>query len=366
MQVIGVIKHEKRLLKCGMGDNMSEKTATIKDVARKAEVSLATVSRVINDIDGVKTELRQKVLQAIEELGYNPNHAARALVKKRTNSIGVIVNNLHDPFFYDLIRGFETAAQQSSYTVVYCSVLGGDAQDKEKYVKYLTNGVVDAVILYGSYITDESVVRYLREGHKMDYVMIENDLPDFACNKLLIDNKAGARQAVEYLIGKGHRSIAHICGNPNKRVSIDRLNGYIEAMQAAGLEVREHDIQHTSTDYHSGYARMEALLDTKKPPTAVFCSDDAIASFAVRAATARSLQIPGDISIMGFDNQTILPDHYRGPEITSVEQPLYTIGFESIQLLSKRLQAQEAQAPVKKLYSTKIIEKETVGEYRQK
>lgn len=326
-----------------------------------ANTSLATVSRVMNDQGNVTPELREQVLDVIRTLNYNPNQAARTLVKKRTNSIGIIVNNLHDPFFYDLLRGFEEGAQQTSYDVMFCSVVNGDANAKEKYVRHLSNGVVDAIILYGSYLTDENAVRYLNENRTVDYVMIENDIPNLACSKLLVDNIGGAHQAVEHLISHGHSRIAHICGNPNKKVTMDRLNGYVETMQLNGLEVRENYIQHTSTEYRSGYDSMRRLLALPDRPTAVFCSDDAIASFAVRAAIDAGLSIPGDISIMGFDHQAILPDRYRGPEITSVEQPLYTIGLESVQLLSRRLAGSGTEPPITKLYKTQVVEQETVG-----
>ena len=266
--------------------------------------------------------------------------------------------------FYDLIKGFETAAQQTSYSVVFCSALGGDVKSKENYVKYLSNGVVDAVILYGSYRSDESMIKYIQDNEQIEFVMIENDVSSLQCNKLLIDNFGGAKNAVNYLKEKKHRKIAHICGNPNKKVTIERFNGYIQAMQESDLEVKEGYIQYSSADYRSGYERMNALLDLEERPTAVFCSDDAIASYAVRAALDRGLRVPEDISIMGFDNQSILPDRYRGPEITTVEQPLYTIGMDSIRLVSERLSNNDAKMPVRKTYETKIIERETVCEYQ--
>lgn len=341
------------------------RTVTIKDVAGRANVSLATVSRVINQKGNVNPERRQQVIRAIEELNYNPNYAARALVKKRSGSIGIIVHNLHDPFFYDLIRGFEEGAQQTSYNIVFCSVLGGDMTSKEKYIKYLSNGVVDAVVLYGSYLADEAVVKYLTMSPNVNYVMIENDIPTLHCNKMLIDNIQGARSAVEYLIGKGHRNIAHIGGSPAKRVTTDRFNGYLDAMRGARLEVQADCLQYTLKDYRLGYDHMQSLMKAKNRPSAVFCSDDAIASYAVRGAQAMGLRVPEDVSVMGFDNQTILPDHYRGPEITSVEQPLYQIGLDSILLLNQQLGGKHPPTPACKLYPTRIVEKETVCERRE-
>ncbi len=334
---------------------------TIKEVAKRANVSQATVSRVVNQIGNVTPELKLKVDHAIETLNYSPNHAARALVKKQTDSIGIIVHNLHDPFFYDLIKGFEEGARQTSYNVVFCSVLGGDMDSKEKYIRYLSNGVVDAVVLYGSYLADEAVIQYLNNASGMNYVMIENDIRTLNCNKMLIDNVCGAKSAVEYLIGKGHNRIAHIGGNSSKRVTTDRFNGYLDAMRGAGLEVWGNYIQHANTDYHLGYECMKSLMALRERPTAVFCSDDAIASFAVRAALDMGLRVPEDVSVMGFDNQRILPDRYRGPDITSVEQPLYQIGFDSIRVLTEQLKSSKPFEPVRMMYGTSIVEKETVG-----
>lgn len=333
--------------------------ATIKDIAREAGVSLATVSRVINRKDNVSDEMRERVEEVIKKLGYNPNNAARALARRKTNTIGVIVNNLHDPFFFDLIRGFEYGAQNTSYNVVFCSVLGGDVDAKERYVKYLSNGVVDAVVLYGSYLSDERVVDYLRFSD-LNYVMIENDIEDLNCNKLLIDNYNGSREAVEYLISMGHRDIAYLCGNPNKKVSVERLNGYLDTMHKYNLNIADGFIQYT-TSYHNGYEKMKYLmqLETKRP-TAVYCADDAIASKAVMAALDLGLKVPDDVSIMGFDNQKILPDGYKGPEITSMAQPLYEIGMESIQLLANQLDSKKKQDSIIKVYDTYFVEGETV------
>ena len=177
---------------------MESRRVSIKDVARRANVSTATVSRVVNNKDGVTQQISEKVQEAIKELGYSPNTAARSLVRRRTNAIGIVVNNLHDPFFYDLIKGFETVAQQTSYSVVFCSALGGDVKSKENYVKYLSNGVVDAVILYGSYRSDESMIKYIQDNEQIEFVMIENDVSSLQCNKLLIDNFGGAKNAVNY------------------------------------------------------------------------------------------------------------------------------------------------------------------------
>lgn len=334
------------------------KKITIKDVAELAGTSVATVSRVVNGKDDVAAELELTVQKAIKELNYVPNRAARALVKNKTNNIGIIVNNLHDPFFYDLIRGFEDGSVETNYDVMFCSVVNDDSSVKEKYVRHLSSGLVDAVVLYGSYRTDEKAVRYLVNNPKIELAMIENDIPEVHCNKILIDNYGGAQKAVEYLIGKGHRKIACISGNPIRKVAQDRLNGYVDAMRNNGLAISDDYLKHAFNN-KDGYSCMKEILATRNRPSAVFCWDDGVASYAVNACQDEGIQIPQEMAIVGFDNRTMLPEDYRGPRITSVEQPLYRIGKETIELLSSRLASQEKQEPVTKIYETKIVEKET-------
>ncbi|MDF2522876.1 MAG: ccpA 2 [Clostridiales bacterium] len=333
---------------------------TINDVAREAGVSLATVSRVINNKGNVSAPVKEKVESIIKDLGYIPNNAARALVNKSTNSIGVIVNNLHDPFFCDLIKGFEHGANKTSYNIIFCSVLGGDVELKERYIKYLTNGVVDAVVLYGSYFSDERIINYIRDAD-INYVLIENDIENLHCNKLLIDNYNGSKNAVEYLISMGHKDIAYICGNPNKKVSIERLNGYIHTMQTSNLNIADGFIQYTSSGNHHGYENMKLLMNLeKKKPTAVFCGDDAIAFNAITAALEMGLRVPEDVSIMGFDNQSVLPNGYKGPSITTMAQPLYQIGMDSIQLLVDQLDNKISPDKINKVYKTNLVQGKTV------
>ncbi len=333
---------------------------TIREVAEAANVSRSTVSRVLNGASNVSPEAERTVLATIKSLGYSPNNAARSLAKRKTNAIGVVVNNLHDPFFHDLIKGFETGAAETSYSVVFCSAFGGDIISKERYVQYLANGVTDGVILYGSYLSDEKIIRNLDEIG-FNYVLIENDAGGNNTNSLLIDNIGGAEKAVNYLASLGHKAIAHISGNPNKKVSIDRLNGYLNAMHKNMLKIQDEYLQYTTTDYSSGYEKMEKLIFLgDRRPTAVFCSDDAIASYAVKAAQDNHLHVPEDISIMGFDNQKILPDFYRGPAITTVEQPLYSIGVDSIRLLTDILENKLKDKKIRKTYATDIVIKESV------
>lgn len=336
--------------------------ATIKDVAALANVSIATVSRVLNSAENVNVDIKERVLTAIKTLGYVPNSAARVLARRKTNAIGVVVNNLHDPFFHDLIKGFEEGAAQTSYNVVFCSALGGDEASKKRYVNYLLSGVTDGIILYGSYLSDEKIISKLAESDSV-FVLIENEIEGIETNNLLIDNVNGAENAVDYLASLGHRAIAHISGNPNRTVSIDRLNGYLKSMHKHMLKIKQGYIQHTTTDYKSGYELMKIMMSqNENRPTAVFCCDDAIASYAIKAATEMGLRVPQDVSVMGFDNQKLLPFPYLGPDITTMEQPLVEIGRESIQMITSLLEnRQPSQQKIRKVYETRLIQKRSVA-----
>ncbi len=334
---------------------------TIKEIAQAAGVSLATVSRVLTNSRPVNPEIRERVTEVANSLGYVPNTAARALVKRRTDAIGIVVNNLHDPFFHDLLRGFEEGASETDYTVVYCSAMGHEMERKQKYVRYLSNGVVDGIVLYGSYDTDEVLVREL---HSMGFpfFLIESCVDGLETNGFLIDNEGGVYNAVRYLRKLGHRRIAYIAGSSEKRVCRDRLAGYYKGMKDLCLNVPEDYVSFIDQNNREGSILMKRFLDMpdESRPTAVLCYDDAVASYAIGYALEQGLKVPQDISVMGFDNQTILPDNYRGPGITSVSQPLYEIGFDSIILLSQLLNG-ELKGNVTRHYQTHIVEKETVA-----
>ena len=334
---------------------------TIREIAQQSGVSLATVSRVLTNSRPVQPELRERVMEVARELGYVPNTAARALVKRRTDAIGVVVNNLHDRFFHDLIRGFEAGASETDYNVVFCSAMGREMQRKQRYVRYLSNGVVDGIILYGSYDFDEALVRELH-ATGFPFFLIESSVEGVQTNNFLIDNEGGVYNAVRYLHRHGHRRIAYIAGRLEKRVCVERLNGYYKAMQDLCLEVPAEYVRYIEEDSSDGRALMAQFLalPAKVRPTAVLCYDDAVASHAIRCALEQGLRVPQDISIMGFDNQTIPPNGYKGPAITSVSQPLYEIGFDSIILLSQILRG-ERESGITKQYQTHIAEKESVA-----
>lgn len=338
---------------------------TIKDVASLSGVSLTTVSRVINGSEKVSPKTKAKVDQAIQELGYFPNKAARSLVTKQGDSIAVIFRNLHDPFFGELIRGIEDGALKSGRNVIFCSP-GKAEKIRDRYIEYLTNGISDGIIFYGSLFSDKAMIDHLYKVN-FPFLLIENNFQTMPVNQFLIDNVNGAKEGGQYLIDRGHTRIAYVMGNPNKKVVLERFSGYTEAMQSNGLLIREDYIQKTREDSTISPIPFKKMMNAplQERPTAIFCSNDKLAIQSIKLLNTLGFSVPGDVSVIGFDHLTSYDISYRGPRITSIKQPLYQIGYDSILIIDQILRG-EITEPVSKLYLTTLEEHDTVSDLSKK
>ncbi|NCB71048.1 MAG: LacI family transcriptional regulator [Clostridia bacterium] len=337
---------------------MDKKTVSIKDIAKKAGVSMSTVSRALNNTCSVSEELRDKVLAAAKSMDYVPNHAARSLVNSKTNTIGVIVNNMHDTFFSNLIKGFETGAQNIGYNVIFASVLGVNPTIKKKYIEYFSNGTVDGLVIYGARFDENTLLKYL--GMNIKCVLIENDFHMNNCINLLVDNTGGMKMGIHYLYERGFRRIAYISGNPSRKAMSERLKGFFEGVGETNIDMEQCTVQYVLGENETTYDIVKKMLASDLAYDAFFCADDAIASYTIMALNDAGYAVPEDVSVLGFDNREVLPYAYRGKDITTIEQPLFTIGKDSIELLANFLNEGIAST-YSKCYETRIVEKETVG-----
>ncbi len=178
---------------------------TVKKVAELANVSPSTVSRVINGAENVNPEIRERVKKVISETGYFPNNAARSLVNRKTGAIAVLIRNLHKPFFYDLLRGMKDAATAMHKCVLFCN-LSDEKEERNKYMQFLTNGIVDSMILYGTLYTDWPIIENLSSS-RFPFILIENNFDNSQFNQILINNFDGAMNAVRFLAKNGHERI---------------------------------------------------------------------------------------------------------------------------------------------------------------
>lgn len=313
---------------------------TIKDVARKAQVSIATVSHVLSGSGRVSTETRARVRRIAAELGYRPNLVARSLKSRRTHTIGMVISDITNPFFPEMVRGAEDAAMARGYMLATFNT--DDRPDRERQVfEVLQTRRLDGILLVIALTraAHPHVDEALRAGTPV--VCLDRLPRDLSVDSVRVDNAAGVALAVNHLIERGYRSIAYIGGSPRMYIAPERLQGYAAAMKAADLPTR---IVHGDFRRESGYHAAFELLAAKPRPDALFVANLLMAAGALEAASDLSLSTPEDFGMATFDHVGL----FRGfrPDLTSVVQPNYEIGYQGANLLLDRIEGVRTQPPV--------------------
>lgn len=327
--------------------NVSRRTtepATIRDVARELGMSVATVSRALSRPELLRQETRERVLAAVEALGYRPNLLARGLRRGRTHAILAIVPNL-SPFFLEILAGIEEVAREAGFAVLLGNS-GGDRQREEACFEQVANVRADGVIL----LTGSAPPSYARGGRALPpLVAVLERLPEHAVPLVRTDHRTGALQATRHLADLGHRRIAHISGVRHVASTTHRLQGYRQALEQAKLAFEPELVYAGDFTMNSGAAGMEHLLQLADPPTAVLSANDEMAFGAVQVLHRHGLSVPADMSIVGFDDLNMAA--FYNPPLTTVHIPRHDIGrraaAELIELLAGRTVTQEAVLPTR-------------------
>jgi LacI family repressor for deo operon, udp, cdd, tsx, nupC, and nupG len=301
---------------------------TIFDVARQAEVSIATVSRVLSQRDPVSQSVRQRVLKAVEELGYEPNRAARALRTLRAAKILVTVPDISNPFFANVIRGAEEAARAADYAVVIGDTRHDPALESQ-YAAMLPRKEVDGLVFLGHRLPETLQAMIAADGARAPVVNGCEYSKELGVSSVHIDNAAAGAEATEHLISLGHRRIGVITGPLISPISRDRLNGVRDAATRRKL-VDELRIRNGDFSVESGHDEAARLIAEERV-TAIFCFSDEMAIGALAAARAAKLSCPKDISIVGFDD--IRFANYLEPALTTIAQPSTEIGKRTVKIL---------------------------------
>ena len=310
----------------------------IYDVAKRAGVSTATVSRVLSQPDVVAPATRKKVLAAVNQLGFTPNAAAKNLRTLRTAKLLVTVPDLSNPFFSLILQGIEDCAQREGY-----AVLIGDTQHdetrEEKYALMLRRKEADGLIFLGHRLPKEAanLVRSMPQG-RAPVVNGCEFTPRLGIPSVHIDNATAAADAMEHLYRHGHRHIGIITGPLASPLSRDRLSGVTAQAKKAKLE-RDIIIMNGDFSVESGAVQSERLLGRKEPPTAIFCFNDEMAIGVMQTARRRNLHIPDDLSLIGFDD--IRFARFLDPPLTTVAQPMRQIGEGTVKLLLQILRGEK-------------------------
>lgn len=305
---------------------------TIYDVAEEAGVSIATVSKVINNRGNMRDKTRQKVKNVMATLNYQPNMMASALMGKGTKTIGLLVNDISNPIFSDLARIIENRSHEKGYSVIICNT--DDNRDKElKYLKVLRNKQVEGLIV-GSSFKDKAMLNEMRY-HNIPLVMLTHMDQEVLASKIAVDDYKGGYMATEHLLENGHRRIGLIVELADS--STKRLIGYKEALKDWNIGVDPKLMIRTSASVAKGKQKFHQLYQNnyKNPPTAIFTSNNQLAVGVIAAAKSLELAIPVDLAIVSFDD-TILAETTE-PPITTIAQPIETMGNEVVDLLIKEI-----------------------------
>ena len=305
---------------------------TIKDVARHANVSITTVSRVLNQTEhAVNSETRERVLKAIEELGFYPNAMARGLHLNKTKTIGLIIQDITNPYYPSIVRGVEDAAQELGYTVILANAYRS-RERTTKYLNVLREKRVDGIIFTGG-----GAVKDAAEDKFFDRNQIATVVIGKSCNAKLpsvqVNNIQASREACEYLITLGHQKIVTITGPEDSTTVIDRLEGYKQALKAHGLEPRDEWIFQGNFEFESGYNAVNRILEVyDNQKTAIFVQNDMMAIGVMKALQENNLRIPEDIAVLGFDNIPLAS--FVTPMLSTVAVPVYELGRTAMRIMS--------------------------------
>ncbi|MDQ0482470.1 LacI family DNA-binding transcriptional regulator [Guptibacillus hwajinpoensis] len=332
--------------------------ANMTDVAKLANVSTATVSRVIQNPETVKEKTRVKVLQAIEELNYQPNILARYFRRTETKTILVVVPSIANNVFPQMIEGIDLVANQSGYKVL----LGNTNQEPDKaysYIEELKQKQVDGMILLTTRL-DYQIISELGDDYPV--VLTSDYIEGLTAPTVAIDNISSARVAVEHLLQLGHQRVGIITGPLDIPLSRDRLKGYRQALLERDIGVESVLIQEGSHSYESGYNQMQKFLALDKSPTAIFAANDTMAMGAIKAVKAHGLRVPEDVAVVGFDN--IQFSAIFEPALTTIAQPFIEMGKRSMELLLKQIKGEPLEKK-QHVLDTKLIIRESCGSHNQ-
>lgn len=330
-------------------------SVTILDIAREAGVSPSTVSRVLNGTVPVASDKRDAVLAVVKRLRYQPSAVAQGLVRGRTGAVGVLTQSIASPFYGEVLLGIEQGLSGSGYHPIIAS---GNWRTEQEVAAFdlLSARRVDAMIMFAGVLSDERLRQAARD---LPLVLIGRSVAGIERQCLRVDDLGGAEEATRYLLGLGHRQIAHIAGPSHHQDAADRRAGYARALAAAGLPLDEQLIVAGEYTEQSGLLAAQALLSRGAMFTAIFAANDQMAFGARLALYRHGIRVPDDVSLVGFDDQPV--SAYTTPPLTTVRQPTHQLGRAAAQALLQLLDDQPIALPV---VATELVVRESAARRR--
>ncbi len=328
---------------------------TIKEVARRAGVSIATVSRVFNNTGPVETQTRARVRAAATELHYVPNALGRNLSRRRTDAIGLLLPDLFGEFFSEVIRGADETAQSHGYHLLVSSS-HSNRQEIASALKMM-RGRVDALVIMSPHVDAQTLNANLPRNHPV--TLLNCQVEDSSFDSLNIDNYGGALSMVGHLIQHGHRRVAIVTGTPGNIDAEERLRGYRDAMRQSGCMLDDDLVIRGDFSERCGARAVDTILSIPSPPTAVFASNDSMAIGLLGALHSRGVVIPDQVALAGFDDVPVAA--FLSPPLTSVQVGIHNLGVLAIERVLGAVKNQDAFETRQTLLSTRISLRESCG-----
>ncbi|MEW9675535.1 catabolite control protein A [Lentibacillus sp. L22] len=309
---------------------------TIYDVAREANVSMATVSRVVNGNPNVKPVTRKKVLATIERLGYRPNAVARGLASKKTTTVGAIIPDISSIFFAELARGIEDIATMYKYNMI----LSNSDQNKDKELQLINTMLgkqVDGILFMGGDITEEHVNQF--QSSSVPVVLAGTFDETETIPSVNIDYEAASYEATKFLLDQGNQHPAFLSGRDGTLINQLKHDGYVRALKESGVTVNEEYVVEGDFTYDSGIEAADHFLSLDNKPTAIFVASDEMALGVIHGVQDKGLNVPEDVEVFGFNNTRIAT--MVRPTLSTIVQPMYDIGAVAMRLLTKYMNKEE-------------------------
>ena len=314
---------------------------SIKDVAKEAGVSIATVSRVLNDIDVVNEDTKKKVLDAIKKLGYRPNIVARSLKTQKTSTIGILIPDIASQFYPDIVRGAEDVTNIYDYNIILCNS-DFDVEKEKEYLRVLKEKMVDGVIYISSSINEE--ILDLINELDLKTVLVETKDKDGRLPSVTIDNISASYEGKKYLIDLVLKNLAFIGVNgENMNAWGERYIGFVNALKDSGLELDEELCYFKNLTVKTGYQAIQRFTENNKKFDGIVCASDEIAMGVINALREKGIKVPEDVSVIGFNNNILGEIFY--PNLTTISQPSYDMGSVAVRMLIKILNKRELDNP---------------------
>lgn len=339
----------------------SRGTATIQDVARRAGVSAMTVSRVVNGVKNVRESTREAVLEAIKLLNYSPNTAARNLAAGEVTQIGLLYSNPSAAYLSQFLVGALEAARRAGCHLVIEACESEIAADQAEAAHRFAQTEVEGVVLPPP-LSESAVVQKELRLAGTPFVTVGGGKRNADDLNVRIDDFAAAAAITTHLIELGHRHLGFIRGHPNQKISEERFRGFCRALVDHGLDPKKVPVEQGYFSYRSGLTAAEKLLSAANPPTAIFASNDDMAAAAVNVAHRRGLAVPGDLSVVGFDDTA--PATTVWPELTTVRQPIATMAEAAVDMLIASLKAHrtgDTPQPTSRVLDHQLVIRDSSG-----